>query len=75
MFSYDNLRMVRVFLWGAFVLSLPLAVNFASDPGVANIVRWAPPILLVFALLAGLAERIVRKREGLPARRFGAGSR
>jgi hypothetical protein len=73
MSNHRRLNMARIALWAAFVVSLPLATSFASVPGAASFLRYAPPVLLVMALLAGLAERIVRRRLGLPARHFGRG--
>jgi len=74
MSTYHFLRTVRIVLWGAFILTLPLAVSFkAWDSGLGNIVRYAPPMLFLLALLAGLIERIVRKQHNLPAKRFGHG--
>ena len=73
MSTYLALRTTRILLWGAFVLSLALATSFkVSGPAiVADAVRYVPPALLLLALAIGLVERIVRKRNGLAAIRFG----
>ena len=71
MSGYRALRTLRIVLWGAFLAALFLAVPFReSDGSFAAIVRYAPPVMLVLALLAGLAERIVRTRHGLPSQSF-----
>lgn len=69
MSNYQLLRIIRIVLWAAFLLSLPLAPSFtASDPLVTNIVRYSTPVLLLLALLVGLMERMVRKRHNLPVK-------
>jgi hypothetical protein len=77
MSTYLILRTARILLWGAFLLCLGLATTFkansvvADDSAVADVIRYAPPAMLLLALLVGLAERIVRKQNGLAAKRFG----
>jgi hypothetical protein len=71
MSGYHTLRTLRIVLWGAFLAALFLAVAFReSDGSFAAVVRYAPPAMLVLALLVGLAERIVRTRHGLPREAF-----
>jgi hypothetical protein len=68
------LRTVRIMLFGAFVISLPFAWTLRGEhTTVADIVRYLPLLLLVLGLIAGLVERIVRKRAGMQPRRFGRG--
>ena len=73
MSNYQLLRMIRIVLWVAFILSLPLATSFtASDPMAANVVRYAPPVLLLLALLVGIIERMLRKRHNFRSSGYGA---
>jgi hypothetical protein len=72
--TYLFLRTARILLWGAFLISLGSATSFKeSNSLLANLIRYAPPVMLVLALVVGFVERTVRKRAGLPARRFGQG--
>ena len=69
--GYHALRTLRIVLWSAFIAALLLAVAFRdADAWLATTVRYAPPALLVLALLVGLAERIVRTRHGMPRESF-----
>jgi hypothetical protein len=54
-------------LWGLFLVSLGAAalINMMEFK-YPNLVRYAPPLMLVLAFAAGIAERIVRTRNGLP---------
>ena len=72
--TYQLLRTARIVLWVAFVISLPLATAFRTDEvGTAALVRYLPPLMLLLALLAGLAERLVRKHYGIATKRLWPG--
>jgi len=69
--QYLFLRATRLVFWGAFLVALALATWFdRPEFRLADIIRYAPPTMLALALLAGLFERLVRKRNGLPAKRL-----
>ena len=55
------------------MISLPFAWTLRGEhTTVADIVRYSPLLLLVLGLIAGLVERIVRKRAGMQPRTFRA---
>ena len=66
--AYFCLRTTRIVLWGLFLVSLGAAaiINFGAFKH-PDLIRYSPPLMLVLACTAGIAERIVRKRNGLPA--------
>lgn len=66
--AYLRLRTARIALWGLFLVSLGVAalINLGAFK-YPNLVRYTPPLMLVLACAAGVAERIVRTRTGLPA--------
>jgi hypothetical protein len=56
-----NVRALRIFLWAAFLVALALAVAWReSDFG--NYARYAPPILLLAAVLVTAWEWLARRR-------------
>jgi len=66
--------MLRIFLFGAFVISLGFATTWKDDvTGMGMVARWLPVSLLALALIAGLAERVYRTKNGIPPIRFGRG--
>ena len=65
MTAYLTLRTVRLIVWGAFILSLGAATAWRQDVNIGPVIRYVPPILLVFALAAGFAERVYRQRHGI----------
>jgi len=70
MTRYLLLRMTRLFLWAAFILTLATATIWRQDIHVGPIVRYLPPILLVLALGVRFMERSYRKAHGLEPRRL-----
>jgi hypothetical protein len=72
MTTYLLLRTIRLILWGAFVLSLGAATSWRQDVNIGPVIRYLPPILLVFALAVGFAERVYRKKEGIAPKRLWA---
>ena len=56
------MRMLRIVLWAAFLVSLGVAVTW-RDSDFGSYVRYAPPILLVLALVVTLVEWIGRRRQ------------
>jgi len=51
---------LRILLWAAFLIALVLAVSW-RDTDFGNYARYAPPILLLAALLVTAWEWLVRR--------------
>jgi hypothetical protein len=55
------MRVSRIALWAAFLVSLGVAVTW-RDTDFGPYVRYAPPVLLVLALIVSLVEWIGKRR-------------
>jgi hypothetical protein len=74
MLTYRALRLVRILLLGAFVISLGSATAWKDDlTAIGTIFRLLPPSFLALALVAGLVERLWRTKQGIAPIRFGRG--
>ena len=72
--TYRMLRMLRILLLGAFIISLGFATAWKDDVTImGTIARYLPVSLLVLALIAGLVERLYRIKHGITPIRFGRG--
>ena len=72
--TYLTLRMLRIFLLGAFVISLGASTVWKDDVSmIGTVIRFLPVVSLVLALVAGLVERLYRLKHGFPPIRFGRG--
>jgi hypothetical protein len=70
--TYRTLRLLRILLWGAFVISLGGATAWKDDvTSIGMVARYLPPALLALALIVGLVERLYRTRHGIAPQRFG----
>jgi hypothetical protein len=70
--TYRTLRLFRILLLGAFVISLGAATAWKDDAtGLGTVIRYLPPVLLLLALIVGLVERLYRTKHGIPPQRFG----
>ena len=74
MSMYRTLRLFRILLWGAFVISLGGATAWKDDlTAIGTIFRFLPPSFLALALVVGLVERLWRTKQGIAPIRFGRG--